>query len=93
MSQPPHSGSLYYNYKKFYSILLLALVNANYKFIWVDIGANGACPDAQIYNQSALKEAIESRTISWPEEELLQNNDGRSIPYFIVGDHAFAIKP
>ena len=41
--------------QKFCSIFLLALVNTNYRFIWVDIGANGSCSDAQIYNKSALK--------------------------------------
>ncbi len=29
ISQPPHSGSLYFNYKKFFSIILFDLVNTN----------------------------------------------------------------
>ncbi len=32
--------SLYYNYKRFHSIVLLALVDGDYKFIWANIGAN-----------------------------------------------------
>jgi len=34
----PKSGSMYYNYKSFNSIVLMALVNANYKFLWNDVG-------------------------------------------------------
>lgn len=38
---PAEGGSLYYNYKGFYSIILMALVDADYKFLYVDLGANG----------------------------------------------------
>ncbi|KAK7097769.1 hypothetical protein V1264_004700 [Littorina saxatilis] len=48
---PPKSGSLYFNYKGFYSIVLMALVDADYKFIWADIGGTGSSSDAQIYIQ------------------------------------------
>lgn len=34
---PKLSGSLYYNYKKTYSIVLLALVDPCYNFIFVDV--------------------------------------------------------
>ncbi len=48
---PERSGSLFYNYKGFYSIILLALVDADYKFLWVDVQQNGSLSDAQIFNQ------------------------------------------
>ncbi|XP_070196620.1 putative nuclease HARBI1 [Littorina saxatilis] len=55
---PPNSGSLYFNYKGFYSIVLMALVDADYKFIWADISGTGSASDAQIYNSCELKECV-----------------------------------
>jgi len=37
MNMPIGNGSLFYNYKHFFSILLLALVDVNYCFIAVDV--------------------------------------------------------
>ena len=42
---PKNGGLLYFNYKGFHSIILFALVNANYKFVWVDMGVNGSSSD------------------------------------------------
>ncbi len=91
---PKKSGSLYYNYKGFYSIVLMALVDADYRFIWVDVGAQGSASDAQIFNNSELKEAIESGDIGFPAADPLPNDDPtKNTPYFIIGDDAFALQP
>lgn len=34
----PNSGSAFYNYKQFFSMILLATCDATYKFTWIDIG-------------------------------------------------------
>ena len=71
---PSKSGSQYYNYKGFYSIVLMALVDAEYKFIWADLGATGAASDVQIYNASELKKMVEAGTLGFPAPEPLPND-------------------
>ena len=52
MKKPKNIGSFYYNYKGFFSIVLLAVVDADYKFLYFDVGHNGACSDAGIFNDT-----------------------------------------
>ncbi len=88
---PKGGGSLYINYKKFHSIVLIALVDTDYKFIWIDVGANGSASDAQIFNSSKLSECMESGDIGLPADVPLPNDD-RPTPFFIIGDDAFPLR-
>ncbi|XP_062584031.1 putative nuclease HARBI1 [Saccostrea cucullata] len=85
------SGTLYYNYKGFFSIILLALVDADYKFIWADVGTQGSSSDAQIFNHGPLRNGLENDTLGLPDPEPLPHDD-RPIPYFLVGDDAFPLR-
>lgn len=88
---PPSSGSTYYNYKKFFSVILLALVDSDYKFIWADIGGRGAASDAQVWNESDLKAAVEDGEIDLPKPDPIPN-DTEDVPYFFIGDDAFGLR-
>ncbi len=75
---------------KFHCIVLMAFVDTDYKFIWIDVGANGSASDAQIFNFSELREYIESGDIGLPADVPLPNDD-RPTPFFIIGDDAFPL--
>ncbi|XP_066970166.1 uncharacterized protein [Macrobrachium rosenbergii] len=39
----PKGGTHYFKYKKFFSMVLLAVADASYKFLYIDVGATGWC--------------------------------------------------
>jgi hypothetical protein len=88
---PRNGGSLYYNYKGFHSIVLMALVDSNYRFIWVNIGAHGSASDAQIFNASDLSDLLFDDDLGFPDPDPLVGDD-EPISYFLIADDAFALK-
>lgn len=59
---PKRSGSLYLNYKEYYSIILLAVVDADCKFTAVDISSYGREGDAGIYLKSKIGKMIKNNS-------------------------------
>lgn len=88
---PPNSGSLFFNYKKTFSIVLLAMVDPNYRFIAVDVGSYGKNSDGGIFFDSCIGKALESNTFNMPADRpLIEGTE--PMPYVIVGDEAFPAK-
>ncbi|XP_011706263.1 PREDICTED: uncharacterized protein LOC105461466 [Wasmannia auropunctata] len=88
---PPHSGSAFHNYKGHFSAILMAIVDARYRFIWVDIGDYGSMNDSGIWANTAIKQAIENKTLSVPETRSLPNTNC-PLPFSLVGDEGFPLK-
>lgn len=65
-----------------------------FRFIFVDVGAEGSVGDASIWNRSALKSNILSGNIGFPESRILPNTNEAStkVPYHIIGDSAFQLE-
>ena len=89
---PANSGSEFYNYKLFFSIILLAVIDANYRFIMYDVGANGRNSDAGVFGRSKIAEILETNTRNIPAPRPLPERD-TPVPYVLVGDEAFPLKP
>lgn len=87
---PWDSGSEYYNYKSFFSIVLFALVDANYNFMFADVGAQGRISDGGIFKNCALWKKIEGKTLNAPQPKALPGREKR-VPYVFLGDEAFAL--
>nr|XP_022903892.1 uncharacterized protein LOC111416171 [Onthophagus taurus] len=86
---PKKEGSVYFNYKGTHSIVLLALIGPNYEIIYFDVGCNGRISDGGVYNNCELSKCLQQNTLHLPSPRSLP---GRTIPYVIVADDAFALK-
>ena len=93
MQAPHNGGSGYFNYKKTHSIVLMAVCNARYEFIMVDIGDSGRQSDGSVYNNSHLGYAIENNTVNIPQPESVGQNPDNILPYVFIDDDAFGLKP
>lgn len=88
---PPKTGSLHYNYKDFFSIVLLAIVDANYKFVTIDVGAYGREGDSGIFNRSSFGKQINDKQFDFPPPTVLPGTN-ITVPHVIVGDEAFTLQ-
>lgn len=88
--KPSNTGSLHYNYKKEFSIVLLAVVDAEYRFITVDVGAYGKNSDGGIFRASKVGEGLINGRLDLPPEKVLPRTNC-ILPHVIVADAAFPL--
>lgn len=91
MQAPKKLGSLYYNYKGSHSIVLMAVADAKYSFLYCNIGCNGRFADGGVFGNSSLSSSLEAGTLGLPSPTPLPGRT-RETPYVLVADDAFALK-
>ncbi|XP_037525515.1 uncharacterized protein LOC119402434 [Rhipicephalus sanguineus] len=88
---PKNSGSMFFNYKGTYSIVLLAVVDSNYKFIMIDVGAYGKQSDGGVLEQSKFGKKLERGELLLPRDLPLPSTT-LPAPCVFVGDEAFQLR-
>lgn len=91
--RPRGSQSEYFNYKGWYSIVMLGACDGEKKFIYVDVGHEGRAGDSTIWKQSAFRQDIihPGNPLNIPPPASIPGIPGFPIPYYFIGDDAFAL--
>lgn len=94
ISQPFNSGTYFYNYKGYFSTVLLAIADADYKFIYVTVGAEGRASDGGIWQQCSFNDYLLdiANPLNIPKASELTGIN-KKIPFYLIGDDAFRLGP
>lgn len=85
------SGSEYYNYKNTFSVVLVAVVDANYNFIYANVGCQGRILDGGVFQNTSFFKLLNENKLELPTPKML-NGKEKQMPYVFVADEAFPLK-
>ena len=69
-----NSGSLYFNYKGFFSIVLMAICDARYVFSQVNIGSYGSNNDSGLFRNSTMGKGFFENRMNLLDPEVISND-------------------
>ncbi|PNF25629.1 hypothetical protein B7P43_G03830 [Cryptotermes secundus] len=87
---PANSGSDFFNYKSFFSIVIFGLVDADYCFMYADVGCHGRIPDSSVFRNTTFFKNMENGIVIFPDAHALPGRQ-KGVPYVIVADDAFPL--
>ncbi|XP_069585005.1 uncharacterized protein [Ranitomeya imitator] len=87
--KPARTGSEYFNYKKYFSVVLMAIPDVDCRFIAVDIGAFGCGNDSQTFKNSDMGRRVYGKNFNFSRPRPLPNTQGPPMPFVMVWDEAF----
>lgn len=90
LQAPLNSGIEFYNYKSFFSIVLFAVIDVNYNFIYANVGCQRRISDGGTFNKTNFKKMLDDSSINLPSNCVLP---GRNIetPFVFLADDAFPL--
>lgn len=91
IERPWNSGSAYYNFKNFHSIVLQSVADAEGNFLIVDVGAPGRNNDAGVFLSSSFGQRFIDKKLNLPVPRMLYPNKNVTFPYVFVADDAYGL--
>lgn len=91
LKKPLNSGSLYFNYKDFFSIILLAIVDSDYRFVYVSVGSYGKECDSSIFKETKFWKMMLDDSLQIPAPCPLTRDSETRVPYVVIGDEGFGL--
>ena len=73
--KPAFSGSLWHNYKGFFSMVLLAIWDAWYCLSFIDIGEYGSNNGSEIFKNSIMGKMFDKNKVNIPESKVIPGDD------------------
>jgi hypothetical protein len=58
------------------------LVDADYRFVFIDVGSKGRVNDGAVFRNSTLNSAMENNLFNWPDNSVIH----------VIGDDAFPLR-
>ncbi|KAK9693605.1 DDE superfamily endonuclease [Popillia japonica] len=88
---PIKSGSHFFNYKSTFSVVLMAIVDANYNFTFADVGCQGRILDDRVFRNTTFYQKLQNNELNLPNDQSLPERQ-KKMPFVFVADDAYPLK-
>ena len=82
---PKNSGSQFYNYKVLFSIVLLAFVDYDYKFLIAEVGCQGRIDHGVVFRNSVFNLALSNNSLNLRYPKTLPTT---YFPFWVTGSES-----
>ncbi|XP_017780983.1 PREDICTED: putative nuclease HARBI1 [Nicrophorus vespilloides] len=89
---PINTSSPFYNYNGDNTTVLVAMIDADCKFIAIDVGSYGQNVEDSIFNRSRIGQCLEQGGFCIPQNGTTLNDTEYPMPYVLIGDATFPLK-
>ncbi|KAJ8672373.1 hypothetical protein QAD02_003632 [Eretmocerus hayati] len=90
--QPAHSGASFWNWKRFYSVNVMAVCDSDGYFMWVSAGALGSLNDSTVFRNTNLGAALYQDDLPIINQRSRLPNTDVNLTRFLIADGGFPLE-